>query len=88
VQVLRKLVVGDGIVMNDGATDPQGRFWIGEMDMPALGRVLGGGELEKEQRKARLWRFNGKTGKCEIADHGLIFVNGVGWSPDGKSSKS
>jgi len=87
VQVLRTLVVGGELRMNDGGIDPQGRLWIGETDLSAMVRVMEGGDLENEHRKGRLWCFNGKTGKCDIMEHGFQCVNGIGWSPDGKTSE-
>lgn len=87
--MLRRLIAGDGLTMNDGGVDPQGRFWVGEMDLAALVRIMEGGDIEKEKKhkKGRLWRFNGKDGKCDVMDKGLMCMNGVGWSPDGKTSR-
>lgn len=54
---------------NDGAVDPQGRFWVGSMREggPSLGK---------------LYRFGGDDDPLEIDDHWGI-PNGMGWSPDG-----
>jgi sugar lactone lactonase YvrE len=56
--------------MNDGACDPQGRFWAGTL---ADDHHPGGGALYRLDR-------NGRT---ELMLEGLTISNGVGWSPDG-----
>jgi sugar lactone lactonase YvrE len=56
--------------MNDGACDPQGRFWAGTMahdESPGAG-VLYRLELD---------------GSCTTVLSGLTISNGLGWSPDG-----
>ena len=56
--------------MNDGACDPQGRFWAGTMahdESPGAG-VLYRLELD---------------GTCTRVLTGLTISNGIGWSPDG-----
>jgi sugar lactone lactonase YvrE len=56
--------------MNDGACDPQGRFWAGTMahdESPGAG-VLYRLELD---------------GSCTTVLAGLTISNGIGWSPDG-----
>ncbi|MGH2931464.1 MAG: SMP-30/gluconolactonase/LRE family protein [Gaiellaceae bacterium] len=54
--------------MNDGACDPQGRFWSGtKADRP-------GG--------AALYRLD-RAGETELMLDGLTISNGKGWSPDG-----
>jgi sugar lactone lactonase YvrE len=56
--------------MNDGACDPQGRFWAGTMahdESPGAG-VLYRLELD---------------GRCTTVLAGLTISNGIGWSPDG-----
>ena len=54
---------------NDGACDPDGRFWVGTT---ALDFHDGGGAL---------YRFDGVRLHCVIA--GLGLANGIGWSPHG-----
>ena len=56
--------------MNDGACDPQGRFWAGTM---ADDHHEGGGALYRLDR----------AGRTELVLEGLTIANGVGWSPDG-----
>ena len=56
--------------MNDGACDPQGRFWGGTL---ADDHHEGGGALYRLER----------DGRVELMLDGLTISNGVGWSPDG-----
>jgi sugar lactone lactonase YvrE len=56
--------------MNDGACDPQGRFWAGTMaydESPGMGALY---RLELD-------------GSCTRILTGLTISNGIGWSPDG-----
>ena len=59
-----------GTRMNDGACDPQGRFWAGTL---ADDFHAGGGAL---------YRLNG-DGRIELMLGDLTISNGLGWSPDG-----
>jgi sugar lactone lactonase YvrE len=59
-----------GTRMNDGACDPQGRFWGGTL---ADDHHYGGGALYRLERDGRVQQMLG----------GLTISNGVGWSPDG-----
>jgi sugar lactone lactonase YvrE len=63
-------VAPSGTRMNDGACDPQGRFWVGTL---ADDHRAGGGALYRLDR-------NGRT---ELMLDGLTISNGLGWSPDG-----
>jgi sugar lactone lactonase YvrE len=56
--------------MNDGACDPQGRFWGGTM---AYDESPGGGALYRLEL----------DGSCTTVLTGLTISNGIGWSPDG-----
>ncbi len=58
--------------MNDGACDPQGRFWGGT---PADDHHAGGGALYRLDR----------AGRTEVVLEGLVISNGLGWSPDGRT---
>ena len=58
--------------MNDGACDPQGRFWGGTL---ADDHHEGGGALYRLER----------DGGVELMLDGLTISNGVGWSPDGRT---
>ena len=59
-----------GTRMNDGACDPQGRFWGGTL---ADDHHEGGGALYRLER----------DGSTELMLDGLTISNGLGWSPDG-----
>ena len=61
-----------GTRMNDGACDPQGRFWAGTL---ADDHHEGGGSL---------YRLD-PDGRVELMLDGLTISNGVGWSPDGRT---
>jgi sugar lactone lactonase YvrE len=56
--------------MNDGACDPQGRFWAGTM---AYDETPGAGCLYRLEL----------DGRCTQVLTGLTISNGIGWSPDG-----
>jgi sugar lactone lactonase YvrE len=56
--------------MNDGACDPQGRFWAGTM---AYDEAPGAGVLYRLEL----------DGSCTAVLTGLTISNGIGWSPDG-----
>jgi sugar lactone lactonase YvrE len=56
--------------MNDGACDPQGRFWAGTM---AYDESPGAGTLYRLEL----------DGRCCTVLRGLTISNGIGWSPDG-----
>jgi sugar lactone lactonase YvrE len=56
--------------MNDGACDPQGRFWAGTM---AYDESPGAGALYRLELDS----------SCTTVLTGLTISNGIGWSPDG-----
>lgn len=58
--------------MNDGACDPQGRFWAGTM---AYDESPGAGALYRLEL----------DGSCTTVLTGLTISNGIGWSPDGRT---
>ena len=64
-------VAPQGTRMNDGACDPQGRFWAGTV---AEDHHEGGGALYRLDR----------LGRTELVLEGLTISNGVDWSPDGE----
>ena len=66
-QVVARFPHGPDTRANDGACDPQGRFWIGTT---ALDFHDGGGAL---------YRFDGEL--VPVLD-GIGLSNGLGWSPD------
>ena len=63
-------VAPPGTRMNDGACDPQGRFWAGTL---ADDHHPGGGALYRLER----------SGATELMLSDLTIPNGLGWSPDG-----
>jgi sugar lactone lactonase YvrE len=73
VRELAQLDTGHVAVrMNDGACDPQGRFWAGTMaydESPGVGALY---RLELD-------------GSCTTVLTGLTISNGIGWSPDGST---
>ena len=62
----------DDVRMNDGACDPQGRFWAGTM---AYDESPGAGALYRLEL----------DGTCTTVLTGLTISNGIGWSPDGRT---
>ena len=63
-------VASEGSRMNDGAADPQGRFWAGTVaDRPGA---------------AVLYRLE-RDGRIDAMLDGLTTSNGIGWSPDGRT---
>jgi len=58
--------------MNDGACDPQGRFWAGTMS------------LSGDTRTAALYRLDGDLRATRVLP-GISVSNGIGWSPDGST---
>jgi sugar lactone lactonase YvrE len=56
--------------MNDGACDPQGRFWAGTM------------AYDESPKMGALYRLE-LDGNCTRVLTGLTISNGIGWSPDG-----
>ena len=61
-----------GARMNDGASDPQGRYWGGTL---ADDHHVGGGALYRLER----------DGRVEQMLDGLTISNGIGWSVDGRT---
>jgi sugar lactone lactonase YvrE len=60
----------DAVRMNDGACDPQGRFWAGTM---AYDESPGAGVLYRLEL----------DGSCTTVLRDLTISNGIGWSPEG-----
>ena len=59
----------DELRLNDGACDPEGRFWVGSMRRD-----------EEKKRDAALYCFDGEL--VRMLD-GVSLSNGIGWSPGG-----
>ncbi len=66
--------LGGLIRMNDGRTDPAGRFWVGSLD----DRERAEGELPN----ANLYAVD-EVGNCASALQNVHISNGLCWSPDG-----
>ncbi|KAG9239577.1 hypothetical protein BJ875DRAFT_83836 [Amylocarpus encephaloides] len=83
VEVVKELLKEDetGLTMNDGGVDPQGRFWIGSVDLEAIDAQQSGKEYGEPRGK--LWRYS-PDGSCTIMESGVMIGNGMCWSPDGK----
>ncbi|KAK2628567.1 hypothetical protein QTJ16_001670 [Diplocarpon rosae] len=60
---------------NDGAVDPQGRFWVGTMNDFRVG---------EPQAEGALFRFGSDMSRHTIRS-ALTIPNGIGWSRDGKT---
>jgi len=62
---------------NDGAVDCKGRFWAGEIDLPALEKRV----LADHHPTGRLFRYD-PDGTLTQHETGIMCSNGIGWSPD------
>lgn len=71
----RPVGLSNGVRMNDGRTDPQGRFWVGSM----VERDLEDGE----RPSGVLYRFD-ETAPAAAILGGVHISNGLCWSPDNK----
>jgi sugar lactone lactonase YvrE len=60
----------DGIRMNEGGCDPDGRFWCGSM------------AYDQRPGAAALYRLD-PDGTVSLALEGVTISNGIDWSPDG-----
>lgn len=58
-------------ILNDGRTDPRGRFLVASMD-----KMLSGA-------KGRLWQVSGAKGTQLVQDKDIFLPNSICWSPDG-----
>ena len=67
--------------MNDGACDPQGRFWIGSM-MQNIG--AGGEDLDITADTGNLFRVSA-DGQSQRMEESVGVSNGPCWSPDGNT---
>jgi sugar lactone lactonase YvrE len=70
VRTLPELWSDDGVRMNDGACDPDGRFYCGSMAYDAR---PGAGVLHRLD----------PDGSTHVVLHGVTISNGLEWSPDG-----
>ncbi|KAI2469248.1 SMP-30/Gluconolaconase/LRE-like region-domain-containing protein [Annulohypoxylon bovei var. microspora] len=60
---------------NDGAVDPNGRFWLGSMTDIGL-------DLQPE---GSLFLFDGSARAARTVRHPVTIPNSIGWSPDGRT---
>lgn len=67
--------LGDGVRLNDGRVDPDGRFWVGSMSE----RSVPAGALAP----GALFRMTA-SGEAAPVLAGLHISNGICWSPDGR----
>jgi len=63
--------LADAVRFNDGAVDPEGRFWAGTMN-----------EEEPDAADGCLYRLD-PDGCLHTMGTGFTIANGLGWSPDG-----
>jgi sugar lactone lactonase YvrE len=68
VEMLVPMRHGPELRLNDGNCDPQGRFWIGSL------------ELKFAPGAGSLYRYDGELTAVLT---GVTISNGIGWSPDG-----
>ena len=73
IETLPELWTDERVRMNDGATDPEGRFYCGSM---AYDATPGAG---------RLYRLD-PDGTVEVVLEPVTISNGLGWSPDGHTA--
>lgn len=89
VEVVQELVSAEereqGLGLNDGGIDPQGRFWVGGLDLKMLQSRLACDPAPKGgwMGRSKLWMFDGI--QCRVGLDGVMCGNGLGWSPDEQS---
>ncbi len=70
VRALDELWGGDAVRMNEGACDPEGRFYCGSM------------AYDQAEGAASLYRLSADL-RVEVVLRGVTISNGLDWSPDG-----
>lgn len=72
---------------NDGGVDAKGRFWLAEIDKKAM--AYGPNRLPASYGtpRGRLWRYDPDGSLHLMIDQGIVCGNGLGWSPDNKTSE-
>jgi sugar lactone lactonase YvrE len=73
IRSLGALWADPGIRMNDGACDPQGRFYAGSM------------AYDESPGRGNLYRLD-PSHDVTVVLTGVTVSNGLGWSPDGKTA--
>lgn len=78
----------DELRFNDGGIDAKGRFWLAEIDKKAM--AYGPNQLPASYGtpRGRLWRYDPDGSLHLMIDEGIVCGNGLGWSPDNKTSKT
>lgn len=71
---------------NDCGIDAKGRFWMAEIDKTAM--AYGANKLPASYGtpRGRLWRYDPDGTLHLMMDKGLVCGNGLGFSPDNKTS--
>ena len=72
IETIALIDASPGAVMNDGKTDPAGRFWAGTKDG------------EGRRQLGSLYRLDPDRMVTEVV-RGVTISNGLGWSPDGRT---
>lgn len=77
----------DELRFNDGGIDAKGRFWLAEIDKKAM--AFGPNRLPASYGipRGRLWRYDPDGSLHLMVSEGVICGNGLGWSPDNKTSE-
>lgn len=77
----------DELRFNDGGIDAKGRFWLAEIDKKAM--AYGPNKLPESYGtpRGRLWRYDPDGSLHLMVENGLICGNGLGFSPDSKTSR-
>ncbi|RJE22940.1 SMP-30/Gluconolaconase/LRE-like region [Aspergillus sclerotialis] len=75
----------DQLRFNDCSIDAKGRFWLSEIDKPAM--AYGPNKLPSSYGtpRGRLWRYDPDGSLHLMLENGLICGNGLGFSPDNKT---
>lgn len=78
----------DQLRFNDGGIDAKGRFWLAEIDKPAM--AFGPNKLSDDYGtpRGRLWRYDPDGSLHLMVEDGVVCGNGLGWSPDNRTSES
>jgi sugar lactone lactonase YvrE len=91
MDVVKEIIPTDqreGRRFNDGGIDAKGRFWLAEIDKKAM--AYGANQLPASYGppRGRLWRYDPDGSLHLMIEEGIICGNGLGWSPDNKTSRS
>lgn len=90
LEVVKEIIPTDQrneLRFNDGGIDAKGRFWLAEIDNMAMPYGPNGLPASYGTPRGRLWRYDPDGSLHLMIDKGIICGNGLGWSPDNKTSK-